>query len=64
MLETYREILTIEEVMEILDVGKNSVYDLLKSGEVKAFFLKGRWKIPKKAVEEYILSKSSLKTSH
>lgn len=63
MFDNYEEILTIEDIMVILGIGKNSAYELLRTGEIKAFRLKGRWKIPKKSVSEYILSKSSIQTS-
>ncbi len=58
MLEEYNEILTIQDLMEILGVGKNAAYELLKSGEIRAFRLKGRWKISKIALIDYIKSKS------
>ncbi len=58
MLEEYNEILTIQDLMEILGVGKNAAYELLKSGEIRAFRLKGRWKISKTALIDYIKSKS------
>ena len=52
--------LTIEDVMEMLGVGKNTAYELFRNGELKCFRIKGRWKVPKQAVIEYVLSKSKL----
>jgi len=54
MLENYSDMLSIEDVMEILGVGKNATYDLFRTGEIPAFRLKKRWKIPKKALIDYI----------
>ena len=34
-LNRYGELLNIGEVMEILGIGKNSAYSLLRSGEIK-----------------------------
>jgi excisionase family DNA binding protein len=48
------EILTVDEMMELLNVGKNTAYQLLESGEVKAFRIGRLWKIPRKSVYEYI----------
>ncbi len=48
------EILTPEDVMEYLYIGRNAVYKLLNSGELKAFRVGRNWKIPKKALDEYI----------
>ncbi|MBR2284697.1 MAG: helix-turn-helix domain-containing protein [Ruminococcus sp.] len=48
------EIMQIEEVMEYLNIGKNTMYGLLKSGELNAFKIGKVWKIPRKSVEEYV----------
>lgn len=60
MLEGYEEVLLIEDVCAILHMSRNSVYTLLRSGELKGFQTGRAWKIPKVAVEEYIKSKSGL----
>ena len=48
------EILTPEDVMDYLYIGRNAVYKLLNSGELKAFRVGRNLKIPKKAFDEYI----------
>ena len=48
------DILRIEDVMEYLNIGKNTIYGLLQSGELKAFKIGKLWKIPRKALEEYV----------
>lgn len=48
------EIMKFEEVMEYLNIGKNTLYKLLNNGEISAFKIGKVWKIPKKSVEEYI----------
>jgi len=48
------DILRIEDVMEYLNIGKNTIYSLLQSGELKAFRIGKLWKIPRKALEEYV----------
>ncbi len=62
MLNEYSEILTVEDVMEILNIGKNAAYDLFRSGEIKCFRLKNRWKVPKQAIIDYINNQSKLST--
>ena len=52
------EILTVEELMELLYIGKNTAYQLLNSGEIRAFRIGRVWKIPKEAVGEYVLRKA------
>ena len=57
MFTEYDDILTVEEIMEMLYVGKNTVYALLKSGELKGFRIGRTWKIPKESLNQYIISK-------
>lgn len=54
MFENGYDILTTEEVMELLNIGKNAIYKLLASGELKAFRVGRNWKIPRKEVDAYI----------
>lgn len=37
MLAEYQDILTVEEACEALRVGYNAMYELLKSGKLKAY---------------------------
>ncbi len=50
-------ILTREEVMEILKIGRSTFYKLLHEGELKAFMEGNRYKVPSSSVEEYINKK-------
>ena len=57
------DILTPEEAMDYLNIGKNAIYELLGSGVIKGFRIGTRWKIPKKALDDYIEGKINEKTS-
>ena len=61
MFDEYNDILTIEEMCEILMIGRNAAYALLNSGTLKAFRIGKVWKIPKKSLENYILYQVSSK---
>ena len=51
----YSSILSIEDVMDILKIGRNKCYDLLNSGELKGFRIGTRtWKIPRESIDAYI----------
>lgn len=50
----YDEILSIEDVMEILHIGKNSVYSLLKSNEIRNIRVGKRYIVPKQSVINFI----------
>lgn len=55
MLQEYPDILTPKEVMEILGIGKNLLYELLKDGEIPAKRVGGKmWRITKKDLIQYI----------
>lgn len=60
MLDEYEDVLTVEELMEILYIGKNTAYRLLNSGEIKSFKVGRRHKIAKKALVEYIACKGGI----
>ena len=60
MYEVYEDIITIEECCEILRIGKNNCYNLLNSGQIRAFKIGRVWKIPRAAITEYISRKSTL----
>ena len=48
------EILTRDEVMELLKIGRSTFYDLIQSGKLKAFKEGNRYKVPASAVQNYI----------
>lgn len=52
-----RELLTRDEVMEILKIGRSTFYKLLQEGQLKGFKEGNRYKVPISSVEEYITSR-------
>mgnify|MGYP001107115151 CR=1 FL=1 len=56
--EVYESLITPEELSEILAVGKNTAYRLLNEGKISAFRIGRIWKIPRKAVWDYIRENS------
>jgi excisionase family DNA binding protein len=57
MFDNYNEILTVEELMKLLWIGKNKAYELLQSRQINAFRIGKVWKIPRKSVEEYAVAR-------
>ncbi|HCT64746.1 MAG TPA: DNA-binding protein [Lachnospiraceae bacterium] len=55
MLEDYPDILTPKEVMEILGISKNTLYQLINNREIPATRL-GRklWRIQKQALLDFL----------
>ena len=54
MLNQYDEVLTVAELQEILNIGRNTAYALLNSGEIPSFRIGKKWRIPKDAVLHYL----------
>ena len=60
MLEEYPDILTVDEACEVVRIGYNAMYELLSTGKLKAYRNGRVWRIPKKAVIEYIYAAANL----
>ena len=61
-LEAYKEehlpvVLTPAEAIDILGVGKNTMYRLLKSGELKGFRVGRSWRVPESSIEKLMYGK-------
>ena len=54
MAENPYYILSPEEAMDELQIGRNAIYKLLASGELKGFKIGRNWKIARKAIDAYI----------
>lgn len=55
MFESYSDLVTIDELCEMLQIGRTAAYRLLRSSQIRAFRNGRDWKIPRLAVEEYVL---------
>ena len=60
MKSEYVDLLTIDELCELLMIGRTTAYKLLQSHELNAFKIGRVWKISKAAVELYIKECSNL----
>ena len=56
MFEEYADVLTADKACEALRIGYNALYGLLNSGKLKGFRNGRVWRIPKQAIQEYILT--------
>ena len=61
MLNNYYDILTVQDLMDILFISQNKAYDLLRKGEIRGFKCGSVWKIPRIEVEEYLNYKTGRK---
>lgn len=61
MFPDYPEILSVDEACELLRIGRNNLYEILKSNRLKAYRNGRVWRIPKLAVQQYILEQANIK---
>lgn len=55
MLEEYSDVLTVADLQEILSIGRNSAYELIRTGTIQAFRVnKKKWRISKESVLAYL----------
>ena len=54
MLNKYPDVLNVKQLCEVLGIGKNTAYKLLKNREIKALRIGAVYKIPKREVIKYL----------
>ncbi|MDQ0086747.1 excisionase family DNA binding protein [Paenibacillus anaericanus] len=59
MFSHYDDIMTVEDAMEALNIGRSKLYELLRNGQIKSFKLKG-YRIPKAAVKDFVLTQARI----
>ena len=52
--EKKSDVMTVEDLMEYLSIGKTTAYKILKSGKIKVIRIGKLYRIPKQSVDEYI----------
>ncbi len=62
-LEKY-SILTPTDVMEILGIGKNTMYSLLNSGEIAGFRVGKNWRISAEALDSFMAGRPIKNNRH
>ncbi len=56
----YSDLISIDELCEVLSIGKNTAYQLLKEQKIKAFRIGRIWKIPRQSVIDFIYTGSHM----
>ena len=54
MVNQYQDLITVDELCEILLISRSVAYQLLSSGQIKCFRINRKWKIPRSSVYQYI----------
>ena len=50
--------LTVEELMSILDIGRNTAYELVRSGKIRGIRVGKQIRIPKEEVQRFLRRES------
>jgi len=50
------EVYTLEEIAELLQVTRRTLYNWIKDGKLKAFKIGKQWRVTKEALEDFTLT--------
>jgi len=54
MFRDYPDILTVKQVCEMLNIGRNNTYELVRSGAIKSVTIGRQIRIPKENVIRFV----------
>lgn len=63
MFAQYDDIMSAEDTMEALNIGRSKLYELLKTEQIKSWKMKG-YRIPKAAVKDFVLTQAKMSIEH
>ena len=52
--DNYSDMIIIDDLCEMLTIGKNTACSLLRTNQIKAFKIGRIWKIPRESVSEFV----------
>ena len=64
MFDYYEPLISFDDLCDYLHIGKNTAYRLLNSGVIKAWRIGRIWKIPQRAVQEYVFQQTQMKAAN
>lgn len=54
MLEQYNDVISVDQVCEILHIGRNTVYTLLKTNRIRNIRVGNKYIIPKRSIIDFL----------
>ena len=57
LFDSYPDVVSVEEIQQMLRIGKNAVYQLLKDGAIKSIKVGKRYVVPKKYIIDFLIEK-------
>ena len=55
MFNEYPDIMSVDQLCEAFQIGKNTAYELLNIGQIKGIKMGNIWKIPRQNLIDYVL---------
>lgn len=52
--DSVKQVVTVEDLIHILGIGRNTAYQLVRSGKIRSVKVGRTYRIPKAAVDEYL----------
>ena len=56
MLEAYKDIVDVKDLIKILPVGRSKIYELLRTGQIYNKKIGSKFIIPKQSVIDFLLN--------
>ena len=56
MLDQYEDLMTVQDIQDVLHIGKNRAYELLRDGTISSIRLGKSWEVLKEAVISFLRS--------
>ena len=53
MFHRHPDVVTVEQLCKMLNIGRNTAYSLLQSGQLKSVRIGNKYAIPTRWIEEY-----------
>lgn len=54
ILSSYKDVLTFEETRKILQIGKHTCYDLLRTKQIYSKKIGGKYRVPKAEIIKFL----------
>ena len=58
MFESYDDVVTVEQLAEMLKIGRNTAYELVRAGIISSVRVGRNIRIPKQTIIEYITNQN------
>jgi excisionase family DNA binding protein len=59
-MDNLPEVLGIEQAAQFLQLGNDAIYKMLQKKELPGFKVRGKWRLSKTALTQYVIEKSNM----